>query len=70
MAKTLIDIDEDLLKEAAVALNTSTKKETVTVALRQAVAVSREERRAAREYLQGLAASGELDFDKLDELDQ
>ncbi|MFG1952904.1 type II toxin-antitoxin system VapB family antitoxin [Micromonospora sp. NPDC048830] len=30
MAKTLLDLDEDLLAEATAALGTATKKETVT----------------------------------------
>ncbi|MFM8772380.1 MAG: type II toxin-antitoxin system VapB family antitoxin [Actinomycetota bacterium] len=38
MAKTLIDIDDDLLKAARDILGTSTKKDTVTTALREVVA--------------------------------
>lgn len=34
MAKTLIDIDDDLLEAARAALGTSTKKDTVNSALR------------------------------------
>lgn len=33
MAKTLIDLDEDLLERVATQLGTRTKKETVTLAL-------------------------------------
>src|SRR5262245_26753083 len=45
MAKTLVDVDEDLLAEAMTALGTATKKDTVNQALRFAV----EETRARRE---------------------
>lgn len=38
MAKTLIDVDEDLLAQAQAALGTGTKKETVNRALAEAVA--------------------------------
>ena len=70
MAKTLIDIDEDLLAEAAVALSTGTKKDTVTQALQHAVDEARAKRRAALRHLQEMAADGVFDFGKLDELDK
>ncbi|HEY0700331.1 MAG TPA: type II toxin-antitoxin system VapB family antitoxin [Micromonospora sp.] len=70
MGKTLLDLDEDLLAEAAVALGTSTKKETVTQARRQAVESSRERRRRALLDLQQIADEGGFHFDRLDELDQ
>lgn len=38
MTKTLIDIDEDLLKAARGVLGTSTKEDTVNTALREVVA--------------------------------
>ncbi|MBA2415247.1 MAG: type II toxin-antitoxin system VapB family antitoxin [Geodermatophilaceae bacterium] len=39
MSRTVIDIDDDLLHEAARLLETSTKRATVHAALREAVAV-------------------------------
>ena len=38
VAKTLIDIDDDLLEAAREALGTSTKKDTVNAALREVIA--------------------------------
>lgn len=70
MAKTLLDLDEDLLAEATAALGTSTKKDTVTAALRQAVENSRERRRQALVSLQQIADEGGFHFDRLDELDR
>ncbi len=70
MAKTLLDVDEELLAEASTALGTSTKKDTVNEALRQAVEVSRERRRRALEDLQRLADEGAFDFDRIAELDE
>lgn len=44
MAKTLVDVDEDLLERVADLLSTHTKKDTVNAALRDVVARrSREE---------------------------
>ena len=70
MAKTLLDVDEDLLAEASTALGTGTKKDTVNEALRQAVEASRERRRRALESLRRIADEGGFDFDRLHELDQ
>jgi Arc/MetJ family transcription regulator len=70
MAKTLVDVDDDLLTEASTALGTSTKKDTINEALRQAVDASRERRRRALEDLQRIADEGGFDFDRLDELDR
>jgi Arc/MetJ family transcription regulator len=70
VAKTLLDVDEDLLAEASTALGTRTKKDTVNEALRQAVEVSRERRRRALESLRRIADEGGFDFDRLPELDQ
>jgi len=66
MAKTLIDVDEDLLVEATTALGTATKKDTDNGALRQAVETSREKRRRALEDLQRIADESGFDFDRLD----
>lgn len=70
VTKTLIDVDEDLLAEATTALGTSTKKDTVNEALRQAVETSRERRRRALEDLQRIADEGGFDFDRIAELDE
>jgi Arc/MetJ family transcription regulator len=70
MAKTLIDVDDELLDEASVALGTATKKDTVNEALRRAVEATREQRRQARENLQRLAADGAFDFDRIAEFDE
>lgn len=69
MAKTLVDVDEELLSEATAALGTSTKKDTINEALRQAVETTRERRRRGLEDLQRIADEGGFDFDRLDELD-
>jgi Arc/MetJ family transcription regulator len=70
MAKTLLDVDEELLAEATVALGTSTKKDTVNEALRQAVETSRERRRRGLATLRRIADEGGFDFDKIAELDE
>lgn len=70
MTKTLLDLDEDLLDEATHALGTTTKKDTVTEALRLAIEQSRARRTAAVENLQRIADDGGFDFDRLDELDE
>jgi Arc/MetJ family transcription regulator len=70
VAKTLIDIDDDLLEQATIALGTATKKETVNEALRQAVESTRARRRQAREDLERLVAEGGFDFGLIDELER
>jgi Arc/MetJ family transcription regulator len=70
MAKTLLDLDEDVLQEAGVALGTVTKKDTVTKALHTAIEVSRAGRRRAMTDLQRVADEGGFDFDLYDELDK
>jgi len=70
VAKTLIDLDEELLAEASTALGTTTKKDTVNEALRQAVELSRAQRRRALEELQRIADEGGFDFDKIAELNE
>lgn len=69
MAKTLIDVDEDLLTEAMTALGTATKKDTVNEALRKVVGESRSRRTQALQNLQRIADEGGFNFDLLDELD-
>lgn len=61
MAKTMIDIDEDLLAYAAEILGTKTKKATVDAALR---AVTARQARA-REF--AAIQSGELDLSRVRE---
>ncbi|MCL6736766.1 type II toxin-antitoxin system VapB family antitoxin [Streptomyces neyagawaensis] len=61
MAKTLIDIDEELLAEAAIAFGTKTKKDTVNAALRDGV--ERKKRALALARLAAKADAG--DFDEL-----
>lgn len=70
MAKTLLDLDEDLLAEATVALGTATKKDTVTSALQVAVEVSRARRERALADLQQVADEGGFDFDRYPDLDE
>jgi Arc/MetJ family transcription regulator len=61
MAKTLIDIDEELLAEAAIAFGTKTKKDTVNAALKEGV-----ERKKRARALARLAARADAgDFDEL-----
>lgn len=54
MAKTMIDLDEDLVSEAAEILGTETKKATVEEALRAITA-----RRARQRLTEALAESGQ-----------
>jgi Arc/MetJ family transcription regulator len=70
MAKTLLDLDEDLLAEAAVTLGTKTKKETVTLALQKVNADARARRAGALEDLLAVADAGGFDYDQLEDLDQ
>lgn len=58
MTKTLIDVDDDDLAAAQQALRTKTKKDTVNVALREAVALAarrRDLQRLTSDSLAGLA---------------
>ncbi|MEQ4208403.1 type II toxin-antitoxin system VapB family antitoxin [Actinopolymorpha sp. B9G3] len=48
MTKTLIDVDDDLLAQAAEALGTGTKKDTVNKALAEALASVRRRRHLER----------------------
>lgn len=61
MTKTLIDIDEELLAEAAIAFGTKTKKDTVNAALKEGV--ERKKRALALARLAARADAG--DFDEL-----
>jgi Arc/MetJ family transcription regulator len=70
MAKTLIDVDEDLLAEATTALGLTTKKDTVNEALRKVVEITRERRLQALESLRRMTEEGLFDFDRIAELDE
>lgn len=59
MLRTMIEIDEAALAEAANLLGTTTKKDTVNTALREVVARLR--RIDALAQLQAMTASGEID---------
>ncbi|MBJ7904584.1 type II toxin-antitoxin system VapB family antitoxin [Streptomyces sp. NPDC004549] len=60
MAKTLIDIDEQLLADAAIAFGTKTKKDTVTAALKEGV--ERKKRALALARLAARADAGDFDM--------
>lgn len=70
MSKTLIDIDDDLLSEAARALGTTTKKDTVAQALQHTIDEARAGRRAARLELEQIADEGGFHFDRYEDLDK
>lgn len=57
MAKTLIDVDEHSLAAAAEALQTTTKKDTINAALREAAALA-----ARRRDLKRLISAGLTDL--------
>lgn len=61
MTRTMIDIDDEILAEAAHLLGTATKKDTVHAALREVVARLR--RVDALRELQAMTARGEIDAD-------
>jgi Arc/MetJ family transcription regulator len=70
MAKTLLDLDENLLAEAAAALGTKTKKDTVTLALQKVSEDARARRTSALEDLLQAADADVFDYDRLADLDQ
>jgi Arc/MetJ family transcription regulator len=70
MPKTLMDLDEDLLSEAAAALGTNTKKDTVTRALQKVTEEARTRRAEALAELLGIADAGGFNYGRLDDLDQ
>lgn len=61
MSRTMIDLDDELLAEAARLLGTETKKDTVNAALREVAARLR--RIEALRELQTMTARGEIDAD-------
>lgn len=70
MAKTLLNLDEDLLAEAAAALGTKTKRDTVMLALQRVSEDARARRANALRDLLAAADAGGFDYDRLEDLDQ
>ncbi|WP_028811012.1 type II toxin-antitoxin system VapB family antitoxin [Streptomyces flavidovirens] len=60
MARTVIDLDDEALEEAARFLGTTTKRDTVNTALREIV--DRRKRAEAVERMRQMVAEGEIDF--------
>ncbi|CAM5665083.1 type II toxin-antitoxin system VapB family antitoxin [Streptomyces avidinii] len=60
MSRTVIDLDDDALAEAAQLLGTTTKKDTVNAALREVA--DRRRRAAAIERMRQMVDEGEIDF--------
>ncbi|PZH13358.1 DUF2191 domain-containing protein [Streptomyces sp. NTH33] len=65
MSRTVIDLDDEALTEAARHLGTSTKKDTVNAALREIA--DRRRRAAAVERMRQMVAQGEIDFSVIEE---
>lgn len=70
MARTLLDLDEGLLAEAAVALGAHSKKDTVTLALQRVVDDARAWRARGLAQLVAVADSGGFDFDRVEALNE
>ncbi|MFF0787769.1 type II toxin-antitoxin system VapB family antitoxin [Streptomyces spiralis] len=66
MSRTVIDLDDEALAEAARLLGTSTKKDTVNAALREIA--DRRRRAAAVERMRQMVAEGEIDFSLIEEV--
>ncbi|GAA0325779.1 hypothetical protein GCM10010302_76130 [Streptomyces polychromogenes] len=60
MSRTVIDLDDEALAEAARHLGTTTKKDTVNAALREIA--DRRRRAAAVERMRQMVSDGEIDF--------
>ncbi|WP_155060144.1 type II toxin-antitoxin system VapB family antitoxin [Streptomyces blattellae] len=67
MARTVIDVDDDALAEAARYLGTTTKKDTVNAALHEIN--DRRRRAAAIERMRHMVSEGKVDLDLIDEDD-
>ncbi|MCP2274735.1 type II toxin-antitoxin system VapB family antitoxin [Nocardia amikacinitolerans] len=65
MARTVIDVDDEALAEAARHLGTTTKRDTVNAALREIV--DRRRRAAAVARMREMVATGEIDLTAIDE---
>ncbi|MET8704277.1 type II toxin-antitoxin system VapB family antitoxin [Kitasatospora sp. NPDC004723] len=60
MSRTVIDLDDEALADAARYLGTTTKKDTVNAALREIA--DRRRRAAALARMRGMVTEGEIDF--------
>ncbi|MFK0217457.1 type II toxin-antitoxin system VapB family antitoxin [Streptomyces vinaceus] len=60
MSRTVIDLDDEALAEAARHLGTTTKRDTVNAALREIA--DRRRRAAAVERMRQMVVDGEIDF--------
>ncbi|WP_405771124.1 type II toxin-antitoxin system VapB family antitoxin [Streptomyces sp. NBC_01538] len=60
MSRTVIDLDDEALAEAARHLGTSTKRDTVNAALREIA--DRRRRAAAVQRMRQMVTDGEIDF--------
>ncbi|GAB3877967.1 type II toxin-antitoxin system VapB family antitoxin [Microbispora bryophytorum] len=67
MTKTLIDLDDEALAEAAKLLGTSSKKDTANAALREIV--DRRRRAAAIARMGEMVAEGEIHFSAIEKGD-
>ncbi|KAB8181879.1 type II toxin-antitoxin system VapB family antitoxin [Microbispora catharanthi] len=67
MTKTVIDLDDAALAEAAKLLGTSSKKDTVNAALREIV--DRRRRAAAIARMREMVAEGEIDLSAIEKGD-
>ncbi|GGO60580.1 type II toxin-antitoxin system VapB family antitoxin [Nonomuraea cavernae] len=67
MTKTLIDLDDEALAEAAKLLGTWSKKDTVNTAIREIV--DRRRRAAAVARMRAMVSEGEIDFSAIDKGD-
>ncbi|MER6420658.1 type II toxin-antitoxin system VapB family antitoxin [Streptomyces sp. NPDC001137] len=63
MSRTVIDLDDEALEEAAKELGTTTKRDTINTALREVTA--RYRRLRSLEEARDLVAEGALDIDML-----
>jgi Arc/MetJ family transcription regulator len=69
MARTIIDIDEDMLARAQRALRTRTKRETVNTALELAAAVDADKRARVLDAFRDLLDRLDVDLIEQDEAD-
>ncbi|WP_329217103.1 type II toxin-antitoxin system VapB family antitoxin [Streptomyces sp. NBC_01485] len=64
MSRTVIDLDDEALAEAARHLGTTTKKDTVNAALREIA--DKRRRAAAVERMRQMVAEGEIDLSAIE----
>ncbi|MFJ3171634.1 type II toxin-antitoxin system VapB family antitoxin [Streptomyces roseus] len=65
MSRTVIDLDDEALAEAARHLGTTTKRDTVNAALREIA--DRRRRAAAVERMRRMVVDGEIDFSAIED---